>query len=379
MKKIAVLGSTGSIGIQTLDVISCNSDKYKITALIANSNKDLLRQQQVHFGVEYVGILDESLYADDGFDYGVNTLLRAVELADVIVVATRGIIALRAVIKALKEGKRVAIANKECVISAGELLFKAKTEGNALLLPVDSEHSAIFQCINGGQKPQKIILTCSGGAFWGRTSDELKDVKSEDALKHPKWSMGSKITVDSATLINKGFEILEARWFFDVEPANIDVVIHPQSIVHSMVEFCDGNILAQLGATDMRLPIAYALNYPQRLSGGFPRIDLKTIRNLQFFPVDDNVFKGINICVDAYYTHKLMPAVLVSADEVVVEYFLENKVSFYNIYEILEEVCKFYKNNIDCINFDIDGILLLDKSVREYTKRLIEEKYVVVR
>ena len=346
--------------------------------MIANSNEDLLKQQQVHFGVDYVGILDESLHADDGFEYGANTLLRAVDLADVIVVATRGIIALKAVIKALEEGKRVAIANKECVISAGELLFEAKNKGNALLLPVDSEHSAIFQCINDGRQPQKIILTCSGGAFFGKDHDFLQKVTAADALKHPKWQMGSKITIDSATLINKGFEVLEARWFFDVEPSNVDVVIHPQSIVHSLIEYCDGSVLAQLATTDMRLPIAYALSYPDRYSNNVKKLDLKKVCNLQFLDLDKRVFKGIDICINSYYTHKLMPAVLVAADEVVVEYFLANKIKFNDIYDALQKVMEYYKSRLDCIKFDVEGIISLDDSVKKYTKQFLEENYVVV-
>jgi len=378
MKKIAILGSTGSIGVQTLDVIECNKSQYKVTALIANSNKDLLKQQQVHFGVDYLGILDESLRADDGFDYGAETLLKAVDLADVIVVATRGIIALRAVIKALKQGKRVAIANKECIISAGELLLDAKREGNALLLPVDSEHSAIFQCLNGNQSPQKILLTCSGGAFFGKNADFLNNVTAMDALKHPKWQMGSKITIDSATLINKGFEVLEARWFFDVEPKNVEVLIHPQSIVHSLVEYSDGSVLAQLATTDMRLPISYALSYPDRLPNTVKRLDLKQVCNLQFFNVDKTTFKGIDICIDSYYAHKLMPAVLVAADEVVVEYFLKDKIKFNDIYDVLQKVMDYYKTRLDCIKFDVDGIMFLDDCVKKYTKQFLEEKYVVI-
>ena len=378
MKKIAILGSTGSIGVQTLDVIDYNPNQYRVTALVANTNKDLLKKQQVHFGVDYVGILDESLYADDGFNYGANTLLEAVDLADIVVVATRGIIALKAVIKALKQGKRVAIANKECIISAGQLLLDASREGNGLLLPVDSEHSAIFQCINGGQKPQKIILTCSGGAFFGKKLDFLNNVTAMDALKHPKWQMGSKITIDSATLINKGFEVLEARWFFDVEPSNVEVVIHPQSIVHSLVEYNDGSVLAQLATTDMKLPISYALSYPDRLPNNVKKLDLKQVCNLQFLEVDNKTFKGIDICIDSYYSHRLMPAVLVAADEVVVEYFLKNKIKFNDIYDALQNIMAYYKTRLDCIKFDVDGIMFLDDSVKKYTKQYLEENYVVI-
>lgn len=377
MRKVAILGSTGSVGRQTIDVIKQYKDDFKITALVAFSNKILLRKQQKEFNVEFVGIIDDKLLSDDDFFYGEESLLKAVDLADVVVVATRGILALPAVIKALKAGKTVAIANKECVISAGELLLEAQKEGKGLLLPIDSEHSAIFQCLNGQVAPEKLIITCSGGAFLGKTKLELEKVNSRDALKHPKWHMGNKITIDSATLINKGFEVLEARWFFGVEPKNIQVVIHPQSVIHSCVEFCDGSILAQLAVTDMRLPIAYALNYPQRMCNNIEKLDLFTIKNLQFLMVDNETFEGIQICIDAYYAHKLMPAVLVSADEVVVDYFLADKIKFNQIYDILKSVCNYYKNNLDCIKFDVEGILFLDASVKEYTKKLIGDDYVI--
>lgn len=379
MKKVAVLGSTGSVGKQTLDVINQFKNDFIITALVANKNKTLLREQKDFFNVEFAGLIDVSQTDNDCFYYGADTLIDAVDNADIIVVATKGIIALPAVIKALKNGKTVAIANKECVISAGELLLEARRKGNGILFPVDSEHSAIYQCLNGNQTPEKIILTCSGGAFLGKKTSELKKVNAEEALKHPKWNMGNKITIDSATLINKGFEVLEARWFFDIDPSKIEVIIHPQSIVHSMVEFCDGSILAQLGVTDMRLPIAYALNYPNRLPNSIAKLDLKKINDLQFFPVDEDVFKGISICRNAYYMHKLMPAVLVAADEIAVEYFLENEIKFYDIYKILEYVCDHYKHNLDAINFDVKSILLLDEDVKKYTKHLIEEKYVITR
>ena len=378
MKKVAILGSTGSIGKQTLQVIEQNKDEFTVTALVAYSNKNLLKLQQKQFNVDFVCLLDETLIADDGIFYGDVYLEKAVETADIIVVATRGIVALPAVLKALKLGKDVALANKEILVSAGAFIIDALKDSNAKLLPVDSEHSAIFQCLQGQTNPEKIILTCSGGAFFGKRKEELFEISSKDALRHPKWNMGDKITIDSATLINKGFEVIEAHWLFGVNIDNIDVVIHPQSIVHSLVEFCDGSILAQMGVTNMCLPISYALNYPKRLPIAKNKLDLKTVSLLQFLPVDNDIFEGIEICVKSFKMHKLMPAVLVACDDVVVDYFLKDKIKFFDIYEILKSVCNYYKKRIDCIKFDVQTVLALDREVKEFTINLIEDKYVTI-
>lgn len=378
MKRVAILGSTGSIGKQTLQVIEQNTDKFIVSALVAYSNKDLLKTQQKQFNVDFVCLLNDKLAADDGIFYGNSYLEKAVETADVVVVATRGILALPAVLKALFLGKEVAIANKEILVSAGALIAEALKGSTAKLLPVDSEHSAIFQCLQGQSIPEKIILTCSGGAFWGKRKNELNKLSSKDALCHPKWRMGDKITIDSATLINKGFEVIEAHWLFGVDIDKIDVVIHPQSVVHSLVEFCDGSILAQLGVTDMRLPISYALNYPDRLTNTTNRLDLKSISDLQFLPVDNDVFEGIEICINSFKMHKLMPAVLVASDDIVVDYYLKDKIKFFDIYKILKSVCENYKNRINCIKFDVQSILALDKEVKDFTINLIEDKYVTV-
>lgn len=374
MKKIAILGSTGSIGTQTLRVIEENRDKFEVCALVANSNKTLILRQKEAFSVNFVGLLDESVQADDGIVYGEKCLEGAVVNADLVVVATRGIVALPAVLTALKQGKDVAIANKEIVVSAGKLLVEAAKEGNTRILPIDSEHSAVFQCLQGQNDCKKIILTCSGGSFLGKTQEQLEKVSPEQTLNHPRWRMGKKITVDSATLVNKGFEVLEAHWFFNVDVDDIEVVVHPESVVHSAVEFCDGSVIAQMGVTDMRLPIAYALNYPMRLKNSLSPLDLVKMRNLSFFGVDHEAFRGIDICLKAYKAHELMPAVLVSADEVAVDAFLAGKIGFLDIYRLLNETMAIYKNRVDEYSFTVSGIMRLDADVRRDVTGLIEEK-----
>ena len=291
-----------------------------------------------------------------------------------VVVATRGIVALPAVLTALRQGKDVAIANKEIVVSAGKLLVEAAKEGNTRILPIDSEHSAVFQCLQGQNDCKKIILTCSGGSFLGKTQEQLEKVSPEQTLNHPRWRMGKKITVDSATLVNKGFEVLEAHWFFNVDVDDIEVVVHPESVVHSAVEFCDGSVIAQMGVTDMRLPIAYALNYPMRLKNSLSPLDLVKMRNLSFFGVDHETFRGIDICLKAYKAHELMPAVLVSADEVAVDAFLAGKIGFLDIYRLLNETMAIYKNRVDEYSFTVSGIMRLDADVRRDVTGLIEEK-----
>lgn len=374
MKKIAILGSTGSIGTQTLRVIGENRDKFEVCALVANSNKRLILRQKEAYSVNFVGLLDESVQADDSIIYGQKCLESAVENADLVVVATRGIVALPAVLSALRQGKDVAIANKEILVSAGKLLVEAAKEGNTKILPIDSEHSAVFQCLQGQNDCKRIILTCSGGSFFGKTQDQLEKVSPEQALIHPRWRMGKKITVDSATLVNKGFEVLEAHWLFNVDVDDIEVVVHPESVVHSAVEFCDGSVIAQMGVTDMRLPIAYALNYPMRLKNSLSPLDLVKMRNLSFFTVDHETFKGIEICLAAYKTHELMPAVLVSADEVAVEAFLAGKIGFLDIYRLLNETMAIYKNRVEEYAFSVGGIMRLDADVKRDVTGLIEEK-----
>ncbi len=375
MKKVAILGSTGSIGTQTLRVIEENRDKFKVSALVANNNKELILQQRQVFGADFVGLLDLSVQSDnDGIVYGEKCLEFATENADLVVVATRGIAALPAVLSALRRGKVVAIANKEIVVSAGKLLIDTARECNADILPIDSEHGAIFQCLRGQGDCKKIILTCSGGPFFGKSSEYLKNVTAEQALNHPRWRMGRKITIDSATLVNKGLEVIEAHWFFGVDIDNVDIVIHPESVLHSAVEFCDGSIIAQMGITDMRLPISYALNYPCRLSNTLPVLNLAKIRNLSFAEVDNETFRGIELCKTAFKTHELMPTVLVAADEVIVDAFLDGKIGFLDIYRALDRVIERYKGYVDEYKFNSDDIMRLDAFVRRDVGKLLEEK-----
>lgn len=375
MKKVAILGSTGSIGTQTLRVIEENRDKFKVSALVANNNKELILQQRQVFGADFVGLRDSSVQSDnDGIVYGEKCLEFAIENADLVVVATRGIAALPAVLSALRQGKVVAIANKEIVVSAGKLLIDTAKECNADILPIDSEHSAIFQCLRGQGGCKKIILTCSGGPFFGKSSEYLKNVTAEQALNHPRWRMGRKITVDSATLVNKGLEVIEAHWFFGVDIDNVDIVIHPESVLHSAVEFCDGSIIAQMGITDMRLPISYALNYPRRLSNTLPVLNLAKMRNLSFAEVDNETFRGIELCKTAFKTHELMPTVLVAADEVIVDAFLDGKIGFLDIYRVLDRVIERYKGYVDEYKFNSDDIMRLDAFVRRDVSKLLEEK-----
>jgi 1-deoxy-D-xylulose-5-phosphate reductoisomerase len=373
MKNIAILGSTGSIGVQTLQVVKKYPDKFKVSYLAGYSNKELLLSQQKEFNVPKIGLIDKTRYSDDKITYGEDCLLEALEGADTVVVATRGIVALKAVLAAIKKGIDVALANKEVLVTAGQLIKEQLKNSKSTLLPIDSEHSAVFQCINGQNKQvKKIILTASGGPFFGYSHNQLKTITAKEALNHPKWRMGEKITIDSATLINKGFEVIEASWLFDIPIEKIETVIHPQSAVHSMVEFVDGSILAQLAVADMRLPISYALFFPYRAANAVESLNLTQLSRLEFFPVDNTVFEGIDICVNAFKQDRLMPTVLSACDEVLVDAFIKGKISFDQIYCYIKKICNHYKNRLLCINFDVANIVALDAEVKKFTAAIIE-------
>lgn len=347
-KNIAILGSTGSIGTQALEVISSNPDLFEVEILTAQSNADLLIAQAVKYKPNTVVIGDESLYdkvnlALDPLDIkvycGPKALAAVVENENVHIVLTAlvGYAGLIPTVNAIKAGKHIALANKETLVVAGEIITKLAIEKKVDILPVDSEHSAIFQCLVGEyvNPIEKIILTASGGPFRGKTKDFLQTVKKEQALKHPNWDMGAKITIDSATLMNKGLEVIEAKWLFDVKPEQIDVVVHPQSIVHSLVQFEDGSIKAQLGLPDMKLPIQYALGFPKRIKSDFPRFDFINYPNLTFEKPDLDTFKNLSFAYEALRKGGNMACIINAANEIAVDAFLKDKISFLEISDLI--------------------------------------------
>jgi 1-deoxy-D-xylulose-5-phosphate reductoisomerase len=348
---LAILGSTGSIGTQTLDVVAANPDLFEIYALTANNNADLLIAQARKFTPEVVVIANEKHYqkvkealADLPMKVftGNDSIAEVAKMAPITTVVTAmvGYSGLLPTIEAIKAGKKIALANKETLVVAGELITRLAMENRAAILPVDSEHGAIFQCLVGenADEVEKIILTASGGPFRTKTLDELKSVTAADALKHPTWNMGAKITIDSAGLMNKGFEVIEAKWLFGIQPKQIEVVVHPQSIIHSMVQFRDGSIKAQMGVPDMRLPIEYALTFPKRLTTNFERLDFSKCTALTFEKPDIKRFRNLALAFEAMAQGGNMPCVLNAANEVVVSAFLKNKIGFLQMSDIIEDV-----------------------------------------
>ena len=350
-KQIAILGSTGSIGTQALEVISDNDTLFEVYALTANNNVDLLIQQARKFEPEMVAIGNENLYnqlKDALSDLpikvfaGADSIAQVAEMQpiDIVLTAMVGYSGLKPTMNAIKAGKKIALANKETLVVAGELICELALENKASILPVDSEHSAIFQCLAGeGNNPiEKLILTASGGPFRNKSMHELEHVTSAQALKHPNWEMGAKITIDSASLMNKGFEIIEAKWLFGVSPDQIQVVVHPQSIIHSMVQFVDGSIKAQLGMPDMKLPIQYAFTYPDRLKTNFPRFDFNLCSQFTFEQPDMERFRNLGYAYYAMEQGGNMPCILNAANEVVVAEFLKDKIGFLQMSDIIENV-----------------------------------------
>lgn len=346
-KKIAILGSTGSIGTQALEVIEEHADKFQVEVLTANSNADLLIAQAIKFKPNVVVISDESkykkveeaLWEHDIKTYaGTAALAQVVEMDDIDVVLTAlvGYAGLLPTINAIKAKKTIALANKETLVVAGELINKLAIENKVAILPVDSEHSAIFQCLVGEtqNKIEKIYLTASGGPFRGKKREELQNITKEQALKHPNWDMGAKITIDSATLMNKGLEVIEAKWLFNLKPEQIDVIVHPQSIIHSLVQFEDGSMKAQLGLPDMKHPIQYALSFPQRLSSKSPRFNFMDYPELTFEKPDTETFLNLQLAFNALEKGGNMACILNAANEIAVEAFLKDKIKFLDIAEI---------------------------------------------
>jgi 1-deoxy-D-xylulose-5-phosphate reductoisomerase len=348
-KRIAVLGSTGSIGTQALEVISNNPDKFEIEVITAQRNADLLIEQALRFRPNHVVIADKQKFNRVKNDLsglsvkvhaGEDSLSEIVNLesVDTVLTAIVGFAGLFPTISAIKAGKNIALANKETLVVAGELVTRMAHENNVSLLPVDSEHSAIFQCLTGENNNaiEKIYLTASGGPFRGMSYEELKKVTKEQALLHPNWDMGNKITIDSATLMNKGLEVIEAKWLFNIDPSGIEVVVHPQSIIHSIVQFQDGSMKAQMGLPDMRLPIQYALSYPERLKSDFPRFSFSDYPRLTFEKPDLKIFRNITLAYNALEKGGNVPCILNAANETVVEAFLEERITFIKIPDIIE-------------------------------------------
>ncbi len=375
MKNIAILGSTGSIGTQTLDIVSKNDD-LKVSALAAYGNIELLEKQIREFMPRLACVYSEEKALElkkniSDLDVkvvsGMDGLIEAASIdeAEIVVTAIVGMIGIRPTMAAIKAGKDIALANKETLVTAGHIIIPAAKEHNVSILPVDSEHSAIFQCLNGERKKDidKILLTASGGPFRGKTRSELENVTVEAALKHPNWAMGRKITIDSATLVNKGLEVIEAKWLFDVDFSDIEVVVQPQSLIHSMVQFKDGGIMAQLGTPDMRLPIQYALYYPERRYLDGDRVDFSKLAGITFEKPDVDTFEGLKLAYEAGRKGGSMPTVFNAANEKAVAMFLDKKIKFLDIYEIIKESM----NNIKYIDEpSIEEILNVEKETYEF-------------
>lgn len=375
MKHVAIIGSTGSIGTQTLEIARWNQD-IKICALSAGRNIDLLEKQAREFRPEIVGLWDEKL-ADELKDRlkdmdirvvsGMDGLIEIAEYktSDILVTAIVGMISIRPTVAAIKAGKDIALANKETLVTAGHIIMPLAKEKGVSILPVDSEHSAIFQSLQGNTHDsiEKILLTASGGPFRGKSREFLKHVKLEDALKHPNWSMGRKITIDSATMVNKGLEVIEAKWLFDVAPENIQVVIQPQSIIHSMVEYKDGAVIAQLGTPDMKLPIQYALFYPERRYMPGDRLDFTKLSSIVIETPDMDTFLGLRYAYEAIGIGGSMPTVFNAANEYAVKQFLDRKIDFLDIYDIIRASMDHHKL---IENPDIDEILATEQEVYEF-------------
>ncbi len=349
-RRIAIFGSTGSIGQQTLDVIEKNPDLFSVEVLTAQNNDGLLIEQSLKFKPKVVVIGNETKYkvvSDALAPHGIQvsageqaiTDAADIDIYDIMVAAIVGFAGLKPTLKAIEKGKHIGLANKETLVVAGDIVMQKARENNVNIVPIDSEHSAIFQCLTGekNNKIERVILTASGGPFLGRKPNYLVNVKREHALQHPNWNMGAKISVDSATLMNKGLEMIEAKWLFGLEPEQINVIIHPQSIIHSMVEFEDGSMKAQMGLPDMRLPIQYALSYPERLKSDFPRYNFKKPDTLTFEEPDIKTFRNLFLAQKALQTGGNMPCIINAANEIVVYTFLKNRLGFLEMTEVIEQ------------------------------------------
>lgn len=378
LKNISVLGSTGSIGTQTLDVARKNSD-IKVVALSAGTNVELLEKQVREFHPSFVSMADEKTLSElkvrlsdmSGIEYGcgMDGLIHAATIsgAEIVVTAVVGMMGIVPTIEAINAGRDIALANKETLVTAGHIIMKLAADKGVRILPVDSEHSAIFQCLNGERenKIHKILLTASGGPFRGRTIEQMKNIQVEDALKHPNWTMGRKITIDSSTMVNKGLEVMEARWLFGVELNQVQVVVQPQSVIHSMVEFEDGAVMAQLGTPDMRLPIQYALYYPERRFLDTQHLDFWKLRQITFEEPDMKNFRGLALAYEAGRRGGNVPTMFNAANELAVAMFLDRKIKYLDIIDIIEQTM----TNIEYIdNPDVKQILDTEAAAYEYIR-----------
>jgi 1-deoxy-D-xylulose-5-phosphate reductoisomerase len=384
MKRLAVLGSTGSIGVNTLDIAGRFENEFTVMALSAGTNIELLKEQIERFNPKVVSVLNEALASilkkeispqKTEVLFGVEGLIQIASLPeiDLVVSALVGAAGLIPTISAIKAKKSIALANKESLVMAGKIIIEEARENGVTILPVDSEHSAIFQALVGRSKDEvnRIILTASGGPFLNFPYEKMKEVTAKEALQHPTWDMGKKVSIDSASLMNKGLEVIEARWLFGISTEQITVQIHPQSIVHSMVEYIDGSIVAQMGITDMRIPITYALSYPKRLRLDLPPLDLYHMDGLTFLPPDIERFPCLRLAYRSMEMGETMPAVLNAANEVAVNSFLEEIIKFTNIPEVVEKVME--QHQVRPLR-TLDDALRADQWAREKTKELIEEK-----
>lgn len=381
MKKIAVLGSTGSIGTQTLEIVRERAGEFEVVALAAGSNVDFLEQQVTEFLPKLVSLTKEedarelkqrlslkNIYSTEVV-YGMDGLIACAteDSADMTVNAVVGMIGILPTIAAIKAGKDIALANKETLVTAGHIIMPLVEEYKVKLLPVDSEHSAVFQCLQGAgaQTVEKLLLTASGGPFRGKKREELGSITVEQALKHPNWAMGRKITIDSSTLVNKGLEVMEAGWLFSLRPEQIEVVVQPKSIIHSMIQFTDGAVLAQLGTPDMKLPIQYAMTYPDRVSLGGKRLDFFELQKIEFYKPDTDTFRALALAYDAFRAGGSLPTVYNAANEMAVALFLERKIGYLKITELIEQAMNAHKN---IASPTLEEVLSAEKETYDYIR-----------
>ena len=383
MKKIAVLGSTGSIGTQTLDVVRNHSDILKIEVLAANNNDELLEKQIEEFAPSIAVLNDKNAYEKLKARYSGKTQLLCGEEGliegvvndkiDTVVTSLMGFAGLRPTMAAIDAGKNIALANKETLVVAGELVMQKAKEKNIEIMPIDSEHGALFQCLHGEDmaKIDKLLVTASGGPFRGKTKEELQNVSVKQCLNHPTWKMGRKITIDSATLMNKGLEVIEAKQLYGVSYDNIQVVVHPQSIVHSMVQYADGSVIAQLASTDMRLPIQYALTYPERMECVAPKLDFWQMQPLTFEKPDTDTFRGLALAYEAGKIGGSMPCVMNAANEIAVAAFLNEQIRFLDIYDIIEDEML---SHITPVSPKLEDLFEIDAITRQNVKEKLSKR-----